>query len=53
MVQGKDLLTNYIDDNFDQSIWRNNADAEMIDILDWTKENEKYSQLHSSLGKEE
>ena len=38
------------DDDFDQSIWRNNADAGMIGVLDWAKGNEKYLQLLSSLG---
>ena len=30
------------DDDYDQSIWRNNADAGMIGVLDWAKGNDKY-----------
>ena len=40
----------HTDDDLDQSIWRNNADAEIIGVLDWAKESEKYLQLLSSLG---
>ena len=46
----KTLPADDTDDDFDQSIWRNNDDAGMIGVQDWAKENEKYLQLLSSLG---
>ena len=45
----KTFSANDTDEDFDQSIWRNNADAGMIGVLDWAKENKKYLQLLSSL----